>query len=306
MGTNLRANFADFFGEDKLPELEAIIQASVESYPSMIPILFNQENMTTDIYQTTTHSGLRNPTIKPENQTVSFQTIKAGFSKTYSSDTWATGYRISRETVRDGKFSFIQKATMSFAKGFFEVKEFSAASIFDDGFTVNGYDNVPLFSLQHPIENGDGIFGVNRPVDPSELGITSIRELRNIMQDTVNEDGQLVKYTPSFLVVPQFLQDDAKEIIQSEYNPENANNAINTLYASLKLVPGGYWSYLESDSAFFLVADKMQHNLMFLTREAFETDSDYDKKAFAYELIASERFTSGYSGWRGVAGNPGL
>lgn len=306
MATNLRLNFPDFFGEGKLPELEAIIQASVESYPSMIPILFNEEPMTTDIRQTTTHSGLRNPKKKPENETVEFQTIKAGFPKTYTADTWATGYRISRETVKDGKFSLIQKATMSFAKGFFEVKEFSAANIFDDGFTVNGYDGVPLFSLQHPIENGDGIFGINRPADPSELSLTSVRELRNIMQDTVNEDGQLVKYTPSFLVVPQFLQDDAKEILQSEYVPENANNAINTLYATLKLLPGGYWPYLNSDSAFFLVTDKMQHNLEFLIREAMYTDSDYDKKAFAYELIASERFTSGYSGWRGVAGNPGV
>lgn len=306
MSTNIRSNLLDFFTESKLPVLEAIILATVDSYPSMIPILFNMEMMGTDIYQTTTYSGLKNPKKKPENETLEFQSIKPGFAKTFIADTYATGYRISREMVKDGKVSFIERATNSFSKGFFEIREFGAASIFDDGFTVNGYDGVPLFSTQHPLENGDGNFGINRPADPSELSTTSLRELRDIMQSTVNEDGQLIQIPPSYLVVPQALQDTAKELMLSEYDPNNANNNINTLAGGMKLLPGGYWNYLGSDTAFFLMADKMYHHLMFLDREAMYTDSDYDKKAFAYELMAAARFTYGHAGWRGTAGNPGL
>lgn len=305
MSTQLRSSLLNFFGEGKLPELEAVIRARVESYQSMIPILFNQENMTSDIYQTTSYSGLKNPKVKEENQPVEFQTIQPGFPKTYTSKCYATGYRISRETVRDGKESFIQRATESFAKGNFEVRELNAASVLDDGFTVNGYDGVPLFSDQHPLENGDGQYGVNTPTDGSELSISSYRELRNILQDTVNEDGQKVKYRAQYLVVGQDLQDDAAEILKSQYNPENANNAINTVYNHTQLLPEGYWPYLESSTAFFLFTQKMDHHLMFLQRDPFETDSDYDKHTFAYEIIASERHAFGYSGWRGVVGNPG-
>lgn len=304
MPTNIRSNFADFFGTTKLPELEAIILAKQESYGSMIPILFNQEMMSTDIYQTTTVSGLQNPTPKAENVPVTFQTIKSGFRKTYSATTFAAGYRISKESVRDGKFNFIQRATESFAKGFYEVKEFSAAQIFDDAFTVNGYDGVPLCSLLHPLENS-GAFGVNRPAVPSALSVTSFRELRNIMQDTLNENGQLVKYAPQYLVTPQLLQDVAKEIVASEFDPRNANNAINTVYNYTQLLPGGMWQYLASDTAFFMVSPKNDHHLMFMLRQGMETDSDYDKQAFAHELIANERWDFGYSSWRGVAGNPG-
>lgn len=306
MSTNIRPNFPDFFGEGKLPELQAIVEATVESYPSMIDILFNRETMNTDIYQTTTWSGLKNPKLKPENETIEFQAIQPGFNKTFRYDTFATGFRISKEAVRDGKFSFIERATRSFSKGFYEIKEYSAAGVYDDGFTVNGYDGVPLFSTQHPLENGDGGFGINRPVDPSELSTTSLRELRNIFQSTVNEDGQFIKMMPSYLIVPQDLQDDAKELIQSQYDPNNANNNVNTLYATLQLLPGGYWQYLGSESAFFLQAEKMHHNLMFLDREPMTTDSDYDKKARAYELLAFCGFTQGHAGWRGVAGNPGV
>ena len=305
MGTNIRSQFQDFFTASKLPELEAVILADEESYPSMIPILFNEEAMTTDIYQTTTISGLRNPQRKPENTPIEFQTLKSGYSKTYSAVTFATGYRISKEMVDDGKFNFIERATRSFAKGMFEIKELDAASVLDTGFTTTGYDGTYLFSTTHPLENGDGAVGVNTPTSASELSVTSFRELRNIMQSTLNENGQLIKYQMSYLIVPQALQDVAAEIVKSVYNPENAMNAINTLYDSVKLLPGGFWNYLSSSTAWYIATDKMYHNLMFLTRENLYTDSDYDKKAQAWELSASTRYDKGYSNWRGYCGNPG-
>ena len=303
--TQIRSNLLDFFTEGKLPQLEAVIESKKESFPSMLQVLFNVQPMTTDIYQTTTLSGLRNPRIKPEGVPVEFQTIQSGFPKTFTTLTYATAYRIAREMVRDGKENYIRRATDSFAKGMFEVKEYRLASIFDDGFTVNGYDGTPLFSTTHPLENGEGAVGVNRSAADTELSITSFRELRNVMQSTVNEQGQLVRYNPKWFVVGQNLQDEAMEILKSQYNPENANNTVNTVYNYLSLLPGNYWPYLSSDTSFFMVGDKSDHNLMFLPRDPFETDSDYDKKAFAYEVIASERFSYGYSGWRGVVGNAG-
>lgn len=301
----LRSNFGDFFGTGKLPELEAIIQARTESYPSMIPVLLNEEQMTSDIYQTTTMSGLRNPVAKGEGQPITFQTMQAGYDKTYTATTYATGYRISKEMVRDGKFSMIQRATESFAKGMFEIRETSAADIYNDGFTTNGYDGVPLFSVSHPLENGAGALGINRPAAAGALSTTTFRDLRNIMQSTVNENGQLVKYSAQFLIVPQALQDEALELVKSAYDPNNANNTINTIYDSVQLVPGGFWNYLDSDTAFFLQSAKSDHNLMFMTRQAMETDSDYDKISLAYDIMADCRFDKGHSGWRGVYGNPG-
>ena len=304
MATNVRSNFGDFFGEDKLPELEAVILAIEESYPSMIPILFNEEAMSTDIYQTTTISGLQNPVLKPENTPIQFQTLKSGFSKTFKADRYATGYRVSSESVDDGKFNMIERATRSFGKGHFEIKEYDAASVLDDGFTTNGYDGVPLFSASHPLENGDGVLGNNLGT-AAELSLTSSRVLRNTMQSMVNENGQIVKYKPSYLALPQDLQDVGAEIVKSMYDPTNANNAINTMYDALKLLPGGLWNYLSSSTAWFMLAEKMEHHLMFLTRQALQTDSDYDKKALAWELTANCRYDKGYSNWRGVAGNAG-
>ena len=304
MTTQIRNNLLDLFTESKLPQLEKIVTAIKEGYPSMIPVLFNEETMNSDIYQTTTMSGLRNPKRKQENVPVEFNTMRPGYSKTFTSVTYANAYRISREMVRDGKINMIARATESFGKGFAEVWELEAASIFDDGFTVNGYDGVPLFSASHPLENGDGLTGSNIG-SAAQLSKTSYKALRNVAQNTLNEQGQLTRHQLQYLVVPQALQDTAKEILGSAYDPDNANNTINTIYESTQVVPGGYWAYLGSDTAWFIMSPKNQHDLMFLNRDPFETDSDYDKKAFAYEVIASERRAWGYSGWRGVYGNAG-
>lgn len=306
MAVNIRSNFLDFFTEGKLPELQAIIEAMQESYPSMRPILFNESNMTTDIAQTTTMSGLRNPERVLERAAIPFQDLKPGFDKTFTAFKIGTAFSVSREMKRDGKVDFVNRGMTSLPKGFFEVKEYDAASVFDDGFTVNQYDGVPLFSRSHPIENGAGSFGINTPASNSELSISSYRELRNILQDTVNENGQLVKYTAKYFVVPQALQDVAAEILKSSYHPENANNAINTVYEHTTLLPGGFWNYLSSDTAFFMVCDQMQNGLHFKYRDPFETDTEYDKYTQAHDFFATERYDFGVASWRGTVGNAGV
>jgi len=305
MGTNIRGNFLDFFTEEKLPQLEAVIQAKREDYPSMLSVFFNTEGMSTDIYQTTTISGLRNPEVKPENVPVNFQTLKPGYKKTYTSSTYASGYRISKEAVDDGKVNFVQRATESFSKGAFEVKEYNLASIFDDAFTTVGYDGKALCAIDHPLENGDGALGINRPAADAEFSLTTYRELRNITQNTVNEDGQIVRYQPKYLVVGQGLQDDAAIILKTQYEPGDNNNDINTVYNHTQLVPGGYWTYLASDTAFFMVCEPASNGLMYLQRESYNVDSDYDKKARAYETMSFERYAFGFHAWRGMAGQPG-
>jgi len=303
MSTNLRSNLGDYFGPGKLPELEATILAKAESYPSMIPILYNLETTDTDIYQTTTLSGLQNPSLKNEGAPVSFQALQPGYDNTITVDTYATGYRISKEMVRDGKFNYIQRATESFAKGQYEVKEIAAASLLTGGFTDTGPDGVSLFNTAHPLENS-GATGSNLGT-AAALSITSFRALRNIMQDTVNEQGQRVVYSMAYLVVGQALQDTAKEIVKSMYNPENANNAINTVYESVQLLPGGYWNYLNSDTNFFIISQKNEHSLTWLDRQPLEVTSDYDKHAFAHEIIGDTRWARDYGSWRGVVGNAG-
>lgn len=306
MAIQLRSNFLDFFTEAKLPQLEAIIETKASSYASMIPLLFNQEMMSTDIYQTTTMSGLRNPQQKNEGEDTNFQTMEPGYDKTFVAVAYANGYRISREMVKDGKVNMMQKATESFAKGNFEIREVRAADIFDNAFTTNGPDGVPLCSVSHPLENGAGALGVNRPADASELSITSFRDLRNILQSTLNENGQRVSLKGQYFVVPQDLQDTAKEILKSQLNPENANNAVNTVYQMLSLLPGDCWQYLDDQDAFFIACNKMDHSLMFLDREALEVDSEYLKRPKVYELTSYTRFTEGFCSWRGIVGNPGV
>lgn len=304
MGVNIQGNFSDFFGTGKLPNLEAVIEAKKESYSSVIPLLFNTVNIGTDIWQSTTLSGLRNPEVKPEAQPVTFQTIQSGYSKTITVSCYATGYAISKEAVDDGKVNFINRATTSFAKGAFELKEMNVASIFNNAFTTTGYDGVALCSASHPLENGLGVTNSNLGTAAS-LSLTSYRDLRNVMQDTLNENGQRVKYKASYFVYGQDLQDTGAKLMGSSHEPDNANNAINTVYNHCKPLPEGYWPHLSSTTAFFLVGAPEDNGLYIVEREAFNVDSDYNKKARTYEVMSFERYGYSWANHRGLAGNAG-
>ena len=299
-----RNQFLDFFSVDKLPELAAVIVAKSESYPSMKDQLFNEHPISTDIVQHTTLSGLRNPVIVPEGSAIPSQSIQPGFDRTYTVDKVATSFSITKEMRDDQKFNFIQRGVESFSKGMFEAKEISLSNVFNNGFTTAGPDGQALFSTAHPLENGGGQTGSNRGTTAA-LSVTSFRALRNLFQDTLNENGQRSRYMMQYLVCPQELQDIGMELIKSQYHPENANNAVNTIYGSVQLLPNGYWPYLTSATAFFIVSRKEDHSLYFINRQSMQVDSDYDKRTQTWDFFADERYTQGFSGWRGTAGNSG-
>lgn len=298
-------NNSDLYGEDKLPNLYMVIEDMAAAYPSMIDVLFNTENITTDIYQTTTLSGIKNPVVRAQLEPVEFDTIKQGYSNTITVAERSAGYAISKIALDDGKVNYVDRATKSFAKGAFEEKEYNHAGIFDDAFTVSGYDGVPLCSASHPLENGFGGTDSNL-VTGAALTRTSLKALRNVLQNAVDSNGRKQMYNAAYIVYPQALQDTVKEILGSEFQPENANNAINTLVGFTNVLPGvGYWPYLGSSTAFFLVCPKEQTGLMHIKREAYNIVYDQDVHTRVHKYSSHERYGFGVSHHRGIFGNEG-
>ncbi len=303
---DLKSMFTQHFGTGKLPALESITKVKAEAYPSMIPYLFNDDPMTSELSQDATMGKLRNPQPMNDGEAFQMQSLNQGFAVNYQPIRVGMGYSISKQMVDDGKFQFIQRANDSFAEGMAEVFEQYGADVFNDGFTVaNGGDGKSLFASDHPIESGLGEVGNNLAAAPAELSITTFRELRNLLQATIDEAGRKVSYMPSILVTPLDLQDVAQELVKSVLAPDSANNAINTIYNTVQLLPGGFWRYLTSDTAYFLVCDKNKHDLKVRERQGIDIQSEWVQNPRVWEMTGDRRFVFGYSGWRGLTGNAG-
>jgi hypothetical protein len=232
MSMTMPNDFLDLFTEDKLPELKAVYKTKAESYPSMIPLLANIGSFgNSDIVQTTTISGVGDfgETLAGQDAKVGY--IRPGFDNTIVAKKYTNSVIVPKEFITDTKQNLLKYAMESFAKGAFEIQEKKLAQIFLEAFSTTGYDGVALCSASHPLENGNGLTWSNLS-SAADLDITSFRDTRDVLQDTPNEDGQLVNMMPKLFVCGQELQDKAHEIVKSMYNPENANNAVNSVTIS--------------------------------------------------------------------------
>ena len=299
------SNLDQLYGVDKLPNLNKIIELKQASYPSMKDVLFNTESTNSEIYQTTTLSGVKNPVVRAELETVEFDTIKQGYSNTITVAERSAGYAISKVTLDRKKYNFVDRATKSFAKGSFEEKEYNLAGIFDDAFTTVGYDGKVLCATDHPLENGFG--GVNSNLGTAAaFSKTSFAALRNVLQNQVDEDGRKLNYMSAYIVHPQALQDSVREVLGSMYNPDNANNTINTMYDYTNVLPGvGYWPYLTDTNSFFLTCPKEDTGLMHVQGEAYNVEYDYDMHTRVHKYSSHEIYGYGVSHHRGIVGNAG-
>jgi len=129
-----------------------------------------------------------------------------------------------------------------------------------------------------------------------QAGITNFRKL-------VNEANVHIEMQPDLLIIPPDLEWKCKELMLSAYNPENANNAVNTLKGEgLKylVVP-----YLTSTTAYALISSK-NHDLRFVWRKKM---APQDKEDFSTGNLMKKmtgRFQTFFVHWRGTWGNAGM
>lgn len=181
------------------------------------------------------------------------------------------------------------------------------ASLFDNGFTVNGYDNVPLFSSAHPLSARTGGVGgqtqSNVLSTPATLSVASYRDMLTQSRLFFDQTGvRRIQLTMGNLVVAPQNEFVAKEITKSAGRPDTANRADNVTRDATGVV---VWDYLQNAKYWYMVADKSQMELNSFWREKLNTQTYYEDNTSSNWVKAREAFTFGYSDYIGVIGtNP--
>jgi len=119
----------------------------------------------------------------------------------------------------------------------------------------------------------------------------------------VNERGNPRPAVPKILIVPPELRFEAESLLKSEYNPENANQQVNTV--GNKGVEWKTIHYLSSTTAWFLATEKQYHDLRFINRKQLQL-KQWDEPAKRIAVFqAAMRCTCDFVNWYGVYGNAG-
>ena len=287
------------------PGLNALFGLEYKNYENQHTEIYDIENSDRAFEEEVMLSGFANAAVKAEGSAVTFDTANEAFTSRYTHETVALAFAITEEAIEDNLYDKIStRYTKALARSMANTKQIKAANVLNNGFSSSfpGGDGKELFATDHPTQSGDAKNELSTSADLSE---TSLEQALIDIAAFTDERGLKIAARGLKLIIPSELQFTAERIMKSANRVGTADNDINAL-ASKGMIPQGYVvnNFLTDTDAFFIKTD-VPNGLKMFERAAIKTamEGDFDTGNVRYK--ARERYSFGFSDWRGVFGSPG-
>lgn len=237
-----------------------------------------------------------------EGELIDMESFVQGNEKYLYPSKFTLSVGITQEMYDDDRTGYMKKSFAELGKAAAYTRDYKFWDIFNSGFgtTRVGIDGAALFAA-HTLLNKSSYS--NYAASAGALSMTTLQAALTNFAKMPNENGTPAPTRARILLVPPELRLTAEKLVKSEMNPENAYHEKNTNeVTSLQFMVG---DYLTSTTAWFLLADKPNHDLRFVNRKPLSLKS-YDVPQNEVAVFqASMRFIASFVNWRGVYGNAG-
>ena len=288
------------------PGLNALFGLEYKQYENQHLEIFDKENSDRAFEEEVMLSGFGEAAVKPEGSGVQYDDANETFTARYTHETIALAFSITEEAVEDNLYDSIAKRyTKALARSMAQTKQIKAANILNNGFTSGtGGDSQYLLDTDHPtIAAPSGL--ANEPSTAADLNETSIEAGLTAIGNFKDERGFKIAARGMKLIIPADLQFTAERLMASNQRTSTADNDINAI-KSKGMLPQGYVvnNLLTDTDAWFIKTD-VPNGLKMFERAAIKTamEGDFDTGNMRYK--ARERYSFGWSDWRGIYGSPG-
>ena len=287
------------------PGLNALFGLEYQGYENQHAEIFDTENSDRAFEEEVMLSGFGSASVKPEGSSVNFDSATESFTARYSHETVALAFQITEEAVEDNLYDKIStRYTKALARSMAHTKQVKAANVLNNGFDSNftGGDGVELFSSAHPTTSGNQR---NELATASDLNETSLEQAMIDIAAFQDDRGLKVAAKARKLIIPSALQFTAERLMKSAGRTGTADNDTNAI-ASKGMIPEGYVvnNYLTDTDAFFIITD-VPNGLKHFQRAPIATSMEGDFETGNMKYKARERYSFGFSDWRGVFGTEG-
>ena len=240
--------------------------------------------------------------------------------ESYYTDLTHKGYgvysTISHEAEGDERYGVIKQFPRSMRDAAAATINYHASRVLSSGFdSLPGYQTSTRTSSQYLFHTGhtmaNGATQANKPSTDIALTATSLWAGVNTFYAMKNEAGLPLALTPKKLVVPHQLQQKARELLESQLYPENAENAKNVLRTAFDLSPviWPYWLGSVNSDAWYILGDKAamaeEYPLHFVWREKPWTKMTVEDLTDNLLYFIYMRFSCGWPNYRGIYGSDG-
>ena len=287
------------------PGLNALFGLEYKRYENQHAEIFDTENSDRAFEEEVMLSGFANAQVKPEGSGVTFDNAQETFTARYSHETVALAFAITEEAIEDNLYDRLaSRYTKALARSMANTKQVKAANVLNNAFNSSfaGGDGVELCSAVHPTIAGTF---KNELSTSADLNETSLEQSLIDIAALTDERGLKIAAQGTKLIIPSALQFTAERLMKSAGRTGTADNDINAV-VSKGMIPQGYTvnHYLTDTDAFFIKTD-VPNGLKHFVRAPMKTAMEGDFTTGNVRYKARERYSFGFSDWRGIFGSPG-
>ena len=288
------------------PGLNALFGLEYKRYENEASQIFDQESSDRAFEEEVMLSGFGTADVKPEGQGISYDDAQETYTARYTHETVALAFALTEEAIEDNLYDRISsRYTKALARSMATSKVVKGANVLINAFAASGYDGGDGESLcgnAHPTLNGNQS---NVPSTAADLSETSLEQALIDIAGFQDERGLKIAAQGMKMIIPKELQFTAERIMKSQGRVGTADNDINAI-KNMGMVPQGFTvnHYLTDTDAWFIKTDTpngMKHFVRAPLKTAME--GDFDTGNVRYK--ARERYSYGWSDWRGIYGNAG-
>ena len=287
------------------PGLNALFGLEYKNYANEHAEIFDTENSDRAFEEEVMLSGFGNASVKPEGQSVNYDAAQETFTARYTHETLALAFSITEEAIEDNLYDRLaSRYTKALARSMANAKQVKAANVLNRGFnsSYTGGDGLELFSTAHVIVSGTE---QNELSTAADLNETSLEQAMIDIAALTDERGLKIAAQGRKMVVPSALQFTAERLLKSVGRTGTADNDISAV-VSMNVIPQGYVvnHYLTDTDAWFIKTD-VPNGLKHFVRAPIKTAMEGDFETGNVRYKARERYSFGWSDWRGIFGSPG-
>lgn len=288
------------------PGLNALFGLEYDRYDNEHAEIFETESSDRAFEEEVMLSGFGAAPVKGEGQAVSFDISNEAYTARYTHETIALAFAITEEAVEDNLYDRLSsRYTRALARSMANTKQVKAAAILNNAFdsTVTYGDGKELCATDHPTVANVELR--NELSVSADLNETSLEQALIDIADFRDERNLKINAQARRLIIPPALQFVADRLMETPGRVGTSDNDINAI-RNMGMVSEGYVvnHYLTDTDAFFIKTD-VPNGLKHFVRSPVATSMEGDFETGNVRYKARERYSFGFSDWRGIFGSPG-
>ena len=288
------------------PGLNALFGLEYDKYENEHAEIFDAESSDRAFEEEVMLSGFDAAPVKSEGSGVAFDSAQESFTARYTHETVALAFSITEEAIEDNLYDKLSaRYTRALARSMSTTKQIKAASVLNNAFNSSfaGGDGKELCATDHPTIGG-GDFR-NELSTAADLNETSLEQALIDIAAFIDERGLKIAVQGTKLIIPKELQFTADRLLETNLRVGTSDNDINAI-RNMGMIPEGYVvnNYLTDTDAFFIKTD-VPNGMKHFQRAPVATSMEGDFETGNVKYKARERYSFGFSDWRGIFGSPG-